>query len=182
MAFFKFSQIVGRKLKCRSRGEKSLENICVCVCIHIYACIHICVYTYMHACMCVQSCSTLCDPMDCNQPTSTVHGISQSRILEWVAISYSRGSSQLRDQTHLSSSSYLGFFMICITWEIYTYVYTSVQSLCCVQLFATPWTAAHQAPRAQTHVHWDSDTIQPTHPLLSPSPPAFNLSQHQGLF
>ena len=35
---------------------------------------------------------------------------------------------------------------------------------------------------AQTHVHWISDAIQPAHPLLSPSPPAFNLSQHQGLF
>ena len=34
----------------------------------------------------------------------------------------------------------------------------------------------------QTHVHWGSDAIQPSHPLLSPSPPAFNLSQHQGLF
>ena len=34
----------------------------------------------------------------------------------------------------------------------------------------------------QTHVHWVSDTIQPPHPLLSPSPPDFNLSQHQGLF
>ena len=35
---------------------------------------------------------------------------------------------------------------------------------------------------AQTHVHWVSDTIQPSHPLLFPSPPALNLSQHQGLF
>ena len=35
---------------------------------------------------------------------------------------------------------------------------------------------------AQTHVHWIGDTIQPSHPLLSPSPPTFNLSQHQGLF
>ena len=35
---------------------------------------------------------------------------------------------------------------------------------------------------AQTHVHWVSDAIQPSHPLSSPSPPAFNLSQHQGLF
>ena len=35
---------------------------------------------------------------------------------------------------------------------------------------------------AQTHVHWVGDTFQPSHPLLSPSPPAFNLSQHQGLF
>ena len=34
----------------------------------------------------------------------------------------------------------------------------------------------------QTHVHWAGDAIQPSHPLLSPSPPTFNLSQHQGLF
>ena len=41
----------------------------------------------------------------------------------------------------------------------------------------------HQLPElAQTHVHQVSDAIQPSHPLSSPSPPAFNLSQHQGLF
>ena len=41
----------------------------------------------------------------------------------------------------------------------------------------------HQLPGlAQTHVHWVGDAIQPSHPLSSPSPPAFNLSQHQGLF
>ena len=41
----------------------------------------------------------------------------------------------------------------------------------------------HQVPKlAQTHVHWVSDAIQPFYPLLAPSPPAFNLSQHQGLF
>ena len=38
-----------------------------------------------------------CDPMDCSLPGSSIHGIFQARILEWVAISYSRGSSQLRD-------------------------------------------------------------------------------------
>ena len=41
----------------------------------------------------------------------------------------------------------------------------------------------HQPPEfTQTHIHQVSDAIQPSHPLLSPSPPAFNLSQHQGLF
>ena len=45
---------------------------------------------------------TLCDPMDCSPPGSSVHGISQARILEWVAISFSRGSSQSRDRTHIS--------------------------------------------------------------------------------
>ena len=57
-----------------------------------------------------------------------------------------------------------------------------------VGLFATPWTAARQASLSitksstQTHVHWVGDAIQPSHPLSSPCSPAFNLSQHQGLF
>ena len=45
-----------------------------------------------------------CDPMDCSQPGSSVHGIFQARILERVAISSSRGSSQPRDRTLISSS------------------------------------------------------------------------------
>ena len=44
-----------------------------------------------------QLCPTLCDPTDCNPPGSSVRGILQARILEWVAISSSRGSSQPRD-------------------------------------------------------------------------------------
>ena len=64
-----------------------------------------------------------------------------------------------------------------------------VQSLSCVQLFITPQSAAgcfpvhHQLPGlAQTHGHWVGDAIQLSHPRSSPSPPAFNLSQHKGLF
>ena len=49
-----------------------------------------------------QLCPTLCDPMDCSLPGSSVHGISQARILEWVAISFSRGSSRPRDRTPVS--------------------------------------------------------------------------------
>ena len=45
---------------------------------------------------------TLCDPKDCSPPGSFVHGISQARILEWVAISFSRGYSQSQDQTCIS--------------------------------------------------------------------------------
>ena len=44
-----------------------------------------------------RSCLTLCDPMDCSLPVSSVHGIFQARVLQWVAIPFSRGSSQLRD-------------------------------------------------------------------------------------
>ena len=53
-------------------------------------------------CLVAQLCPILCDPMDCSPPGSSVHGIFQARIPEWVAISSSRGSSQLRDRTHVS--------------------------------------------------------------------------------
>ena len=49
-----------------------------------------------------QSCLTVCDPMDCSPPGSSVHRILQARILEWVAIFFSRGSFQPRNQTHIS--------------------------------------------------------------------------------
>ena len=60
--------------------------------------------TFMNVYVCevTQSCPTLCDPVDCSPPGSSVHGILQARILEWVAISFSRGSSQLRDRTQVS--------------------------------------------------------------------------------
>ena len=64
-----------------------------------------------------------------------------------------------------------------------------IQLLSCVQLFATPRTATHQPPVhhqllkfTQIHAHWAGDATQTYHPLLSPSSPPFNLSQHQGLF
>ena len=60
-------------------------------CVHVCVCVCVCVST--------QLCLTLCDLMNCDLPGSSVHGISQARILKWVAISYSRGSSQPRDQT-----------------------------------------------------------------------------------
>ena len=66
-----------------------------------------------------QSCPTLCDPMDCSPPGFSVHGIRQAGILEWVAIPFSRGSSQSRDQTQVSCIA--GWFftiiakLLCIT-------------------------------------------------------------------
>ena len=59
---------------------KSTKCVCVCVCVKV-----------------AQSCPTLCDPMD-----YTVHGILQARILEWVAFSFSKGSSQPRNRTQVS--------------------------------------------------------------------------------
>ena len=61
----------------------------------------------------LQSCLTLCNPMDCSSPGSSVHGILQARILEWAVVSYSTGSSQPRDLTHLSYVSCIG------SWALY---------------------------------------------------------------
>ena len=49
-----------------------------------------------------QLCSILCDPMDCSLPGSSIHGIFQARVLEWVVIAFSRGSSRPRDRTRVS--------------------------------------------------------------------------------
>ena len=49
-----------------------------------------------------QSCPILCDPMDCSLPGSSVHGIFQARVLEWVAISFARRSSRPRDRSQVS--------------------------------------------------------------------------------
>ena len=61
----------------------------------------ICTYIYyIYICVCArphQLCLTLCDPMDCSPPGSIFHGIFQARILDWVAMPFSRGSSQPRD-------------------------------------------------------------------------------------
>ena len=70
-------------------------------------------------CSVAQSCLTFQDPMDCGPPGTPVNGILQARILEWVAISSSRGSSQPRDGTHISCISCIGRQTLyhCATWE-----------------------------------------------------------------
>ena len=90
-----------------------------------------------------QSCLTLCDPMDYNLPGSSIHGIFQARVLEWVAISFSRGSSWPRERTWVSRIagrrlSHQGSSLLLLL-------------LSRVRLCVTPQTAAHQAPHP-----WDS--------------------------
>ena len=62
--------------------------------------------------MCAQSFPTLCNPMNCSLPVSSIHGVLQARILEWVAISFSRESSQARDQTHIFCVSCIGGWVL----------------------------------------------------------------------
>ena len=136
-------------------------------------------------CLVSQSCLTLCDPMDCSPPGSLSMGILLARILEWVAMASSRGSCQPRDQTQVSHIV-SRFFTVWATRE----ALSSVSSIAQLRLTLRypmdcnmlGFTVHHQLPDfAKTHVHPDSDAIQPSHPLSSHSPPAFNLFQYQGL-
>ena len=112
------------------------------------------------------------------------HLLDASRIL-WLMASGPITSWQIDGETMETVTNFVfGLQNHCRWWL------SSVQSLSHVQLFETAWTAAqpsfpvhHQLPElTQTHVHPVSDAIQPSYPLSSLSPSAFNLSQHQGLF
>ena len=85
-----------------------LFTLCAAVCLSLY-CWNLIVSTEKHQPFLLkkvsevtQSCPTLCDPMDYSLPGSSVHGIFQARVLEWVAIAFSRRSSQTRDWTWVS--------------------------------------------------------------------------------
>ena len=83
-------------------------------------CMFLFLFLYRHMKVLVtQLCPTLCNPMDCSPPGSSVHGILQARILGWVAMPSSRRSFQPRDWTHIFMSPALagGFFTTSATWE-----------------------------------------------------------------
>ena len=83
------------QITCKFLFTRSL-CVCMCVCMHVHTCIQL------------LSCVRLCDSMDCSPPGSCVHRIPQARILEWVTISSSRGSSWPRDQTFVFCNSCTG--------------------------------------------------------------------------
>ena len=102
-------------------------------------------------CLAAQSCPTLCDPMDCSLSGSSVHGILQARILEWVAISFSNARK----------------------WKV------KLKSLSRIRLFATPWTVAHQAPLSMgfsRQEYWSGLPFPSPgdlpYPGIEPGPPA----------
>ena len=78
------------------------DYLCLFSCQNTWRSVHSVAWKEKKESEVAQSCPTLCDPMDCSPPGSSVHGIFQARILEWVAISFSRGSFQPRDRTHVS--------------------------------------------------------------------------------
>ena len=115
------------------------------------------------------SCSTLCDPMACSPPGSSVHEILQAGILEWVAISFSSGSSWPRDWIHVS----------CIAGRFFTIWATrkALISCCCCSVvksfptvcnptdYSTPGLPVlhYLLEFAQIHVHWVDDAIELSH-------------------
>ena len=108
-------------------GYKLYIIICILLTYIVYTYNIYTIYVYIYsefACIRTQSCLTLCNPMHCTLPGSSVHGILKARILEWDAISSSRESSQPRDQTRVSCNSCIGSecFYYWATWESpYTY-------------------------------------------------------------
>ena len=90
------------------------ENEHSCLCYSVCVCVCVCVLV-------TQSCPTLCDLMDCSPPGSSVHGTLQARILEWITISFSRGSSRPRDQTLVSCTAGR-FFTAWVTREAILYI------------------------------------------------------------
>ena len=80
---------------------RTLEGILICCC-----------------CLVTKSCLTLCHPMNCSPPGFSVHGTSQARILEWVAISFSKESTRHRKRTQASCVACIGRRVLyhCVTW------------------------------------------------------------------
>ena len=116
-------------------------------------------------------------------------GFFPARIPEWVAISFSRKPSWFRDWSCVSWPSALagGLFPTEPPGKPmfqFSSVAHSCPTLCDPMVCSMPGFPVHdQLPDlTQIHVHWVGDAIQPSHPLSSPSPSAFDLSQHQGLF
>ena len=149
---------------------------------------------------------TVSDPMDWSLPGPSIHEIFQARVLEWGAIAFSniwgRGKQSIESVLKAAQVLDLGFkpalrHMLKLLNETvskelkenmrtvqFSSVAQSCLTLCNPMNCSTPGLPVHhQLPEfTQTHVHQVSDAIQPSHPLSSPSSPAPNPSQHQGLF
>ena len=113
-------------------------------------------------------------PIDCNLPGSSVHRIFPGK------------NTGVGSHSLLQFSSHSGIELGSPAIQVvqFSSVARSCPTLCNPMNYSTPGLSVHhQLPEfTQSHVHWVGDAIQPSHPTSSPSPPALNLSQHQGLF
>ena len=127
--------------------------------------------------------------MDYSPPGSSLHGIFQARILEWIAISFSRGSSPPRDQTHISPID-KWILSHWVTREALCGFVVVVQLLSCVRHFVTPWTTTCQVSLFFT-ISWSLltlisiESVMPFNHLIlcnSLLLSSIQKTQHQGLF
>ena len=122
-------------------------------------------------------------------------GVSSHSLLQGIFLTQGSNQGFLHCRRILYHLSHQGKFLyssiFCKMWFSHRHLNASVSSVAQLCLtFCDPMNRStpglpihHQLPEStQTHVHWVGDAIQPSHPLSSPSPPAPNLSQHQGLF
>ena len=137
---------------------------------------------------------TLCKPNDYSLPGSSIHAISQARILEWLAIFLLQGIFPTQGSNlNLLHWQFLYRWALAspkqlLAWTKINLQFSSVTrscpSLCDPMNCSTSGLPVHHQllEFTQTHVHQIGDAIQLSHPLSSPSPPAPNPSQHQSLF
>ena len=98
------------------------------ICIRLCVCMCTCMYVFVVVVQSLSHVQLFCDPTDCSKPGSSVHGILQARILDWVAISYSGGSSQPRGWTCVSPALAGRFFSTEPSGKPHVYVYIYINS------------------------------------------------------
>ena len=144
-------------------------------------------YLFLQFSSVAQSCPTLCDPMSCSTPGLPVqHQLPEptQTLVHWVGDTIQPSHSLSSPSPAFSLSQHQGLFQ----WISSSRQFSSVAQLCLTLCdptdCSTPGFPVHHqlVEFTQTHGHRVGNAIQPTHPLSSPSPPAFSLSQHQGLF
>ena len=120
--------------------------MCVCVCVCVCVCMH------------TQLCPTIYGPVDYSLPGFSVHGIFQARILEWDIISFFQGSSQTRDQTHISCVSCIG------RWILYHWVTRGNLYICIFKVNAWNWEVSQWVPLPSSPglngKHWQVTSAQ----------------------
>ena len=126
-------------MKCHRHNWAVLKGRCLSVCVSLCVCVCVCVLV-------AQLCPTLCDPTDYSPPGFSVHGILQARVLEWITIPFSIGTSKCRGRTLVS----------CITGRFFTVWATGKSS----------WALCHKSP-PRSHVGLEGSLIMSRHLALT---------------
>ena len=159
---------------------RAVKTNCVCVCVCVCVCMHV------HARGHVQP--TLCNPMDCSPPGSSIHGIFQAKILGWVAISFSRGSFWPRDWTDVSCISSIGRSVLYQLSHQGSHLYMALGKNCKVYIYIYKYIYIYTLGILQfSLILCDDESLQPSnlHALLKGLGATFHchsMSPYLGVF